>query len=249
MSILAVLLIAVGGSDLSRRERAPVWLPLLVGPAIVLLLGLLAGLGAPGEVALLILVGLIPLGWSVLGRRTRTHGSHRPWPLAVLLGGAALVIMLSGLAGPADGWLGDWLRASPWSGLAGLQPDRFLLLVGLFAIQLSTGNELVRLVLGGVGAIKPAGQPQAADQLRGGRLLGPLERVFILGLGLAGQVTAAGLVIAAKGLIRFPELSARRADATKINGIGIDEVTEYFLLGSFVSWLVSLAALGVAHLG
>ena len=40
------------------------------------------------------------------------------------------------------------------------------------------------------------------------------ERVFILGLGLAGQVTAAGLVIAAKGLIRFPELQAQaKADA------------------------------------
>ncbi|HEY9294637.1 MAG TPA: hypothetical protein VIP98_25420 [Microlunatus sp.] len=249
MSILAVLLIAVGVSDLSRRERTPPWLPLLVGPLAVLVLGLLAGLGSPAEVLLLVLVGVITVAWTVLVRRTRTYGIPQPWPLAVLLGGAALMIALSGLAGPAGGWLGDWLRASPWSGLADLEPDRFLLLAGLFVLQLSTGNELVRLVLGGVGAIKPAGQPQAADQLRGGRLLGPLERVFILGLGLAGQVTAAGLVIAAKGLIRFPELSARRSDATRINGIGIDEVTEYFLLGSFVSWLVSLAALGIAHLG
>ncbi|QDP96664.1 hypothetical protein FOE78_12750 [Microlunatus elymi] len=249
MSILAVLLIAIGVSDLFRRPPFPPWLPLPAGPAMVLLVGLLAGLGTPAEVGLLVLVALICLAWTVLVGRSRTFGSGRRWPLIVMLGGAGLVIGLSGLAGPAGGWLADWLRALPWSGLAGLEPDRFLLLVGLFLIQLSTGNELVRLVLGGVGAIKPAGQPQAADQLRGGRLLGPLERIFILGLGLTGQVTAAGLVIAAKGLIRFPELSARRSDATRINGIGIDEVTEYFLLGSFVSWLISLAALGIAYLG
>ena len=59
----------------------------------------------------------------------------------------------------------------------------------------------------------PASEPQPSDQLRGGRLLGPMERVLILGLGLAGQLTAAGLVIAAKGLIRFPELQAKRDDS------------------------------------
>ena len=84
------------------------------------------------------------------------------------------------------------------------------------------------------------GEPQPSDQLRGGRLLGPMERVLILGLGLAGQLTAAGLVIAAKGLIRFPELQSTRNETTTVEAVGIDEVTEYFLVGSFVSWLVAL---------
>ena len=65
-----------------------------------------------------------------------------------------------------------------------------------------SGNVVVRLVLVATGAMEAAPSVDGADQeLRGGRLLGPLERLFILGLGLAGEVTAAGLVIAAKGLI------------------------------------------------
>ena len=85
-------------------------------------------------------------------------------------------------------------------------------------------------------------------QLRGGRLLGPLERLFILGLGLAGQVTAASLVIAAKGLIRFPELqsSSRADDDGAAPDMRIHALTQYFLVGSFVSWLVALGGLLLA---
>jgi hypothetical protein len=116
-------------------------------------------------------------------------------------------------------------------------PDRFLLLVGAFAIQLSTGNVLVRLVLKATGTINPrsdGGMPPT--QLKGGRLLGPLERIFILALALGGQVTAASVVVAAKGLLRFPELSSRHEQQT------VHEMTEYFLLGSFASWLVALGS-------
>jgi len=87
-----------------------------------------------------------------------------------------------------------------------------------------------------------------------------MERVFILGLGLAGQVTAASIVIAAKGLIRWPELqrasrdSERReaaqeaADQDTRRAASIDQVTEYFLIGSFVSWLIAMTALAVSRL-
>ena len=46
-------------------------------------------------------------------------------------------------------------------------------------------------------------------------------------------------VVAAKGLLRFPELQAARKEPT------IAAVTEYFLVGSFVSWLVALTTLVV----
>ena len=36
-----------------------------------------------------------------------------------------------------------------------------------------------------------------------------MERVFIVGLGLAGQLTAASIVVAAKGLLRWPELQSK----------------------------------------
>ena len=43
-------------------------------------------------------------------------------------------------------------------------------------------------------------------QLKGGRVLGPMERVFVVALGALGDLTAAAVVVAAKGLLRFPEL-------------------------------------------
>lgn len=92
-----------------------------------------------------------------------------------------------------------------------------------------------------------------ADIVR--RLAGRLAPSLVIGPVLVAACAAlAGLwqggdiallaVAAAKGIIRFPELSAHRTEGT---GSGIDEVTEYFLVGSFASWLVALAGLALAH--
>ena len=116
------------------------------------------------------------------------------------------------------------------------------MVVGVVLVQFATANQLVRLVLGAVGAVRPLGEPQPSDRLKGGRLLGPMERLLILSLGVGGQVAAASAVIAAKGIIRFPELSAQKSS----NGeVGIDEVTEYFLVGSFASWLLALGGIAL----
>ena len=248
MSVVGIFLIAVGMADLCRRRAMPFWAPLVAGPLIIVILGLLAALGSVGAVCLLIGSGLITLAWVVLVGRARINAVHQAVPLAVLLCGLVVLIILSPLAGSADGVLAEWLSTTGWPRLVAVGPDRFLLVLGLFVIQLSTGNEIVRLVLAATGTIKPFGEPQASDQLRGGRLLGPLERLFVFGLGISGYATTAGLVIAAKGLIRFPELNARRKGGS-VTGVGIDEVTEYFLLGSFLSWLISLAGIGLAALG
>jgi hypothetical protein len=42
------------------------------------------------------------------------------------------------------------------------------------------------------------------------------------------------VVVAAKGLLRFPELQRSERDQ------GPSDVSEYFLIGSFASWLVAL---------
>lgn len=55
-------------------------------------------------------------------------------------------------------------------------------------------------------------------------------------------MAAAGAVVAVKGIIRYPELSAQKGR----NGeVGIDEVTEYFLVGSFASWLLALGGIAL----
>jgi hypothetical protein len=71
----------------------------------------------------------------------------------------------------------------------------------------------------------------AQPSLKGGRLIGPLERVIVFSLTLAGAYTLLAAVLAAKGIVRFPEIS--RDD----NG----DRAEYFLVGSLVSWSLALA--------
>ncbi len=66
-------------------------------------------------------------------------------------------------------------------------------------------------------------------QNQAGRWIGVLERLLIYVLMLAGAAAAAGLVVAAKSILRFPEISARPA--------AIDP--EYVLVGSLASWLLA----------
>ena len=173
---------------------------------------------------------------------TRAFGRGRAWvPLLVLGGGLLLGLLTSPWAGTADGLLGEWLESVQVPALQGMSANRALLLAGAFLVQLSTGNVIVRLVLAATGTTNPTygsePDPDPELRLKGGRLLGPMERVLILGLGLGGHLTAASVVVAAKGLLRFPELQSRREQAW------IHRLTEYFLVGSFVSWLVALSSL------
>jgi hypothetical protein len=258
MTWLAVWLVGVGLADLVRAAAgaSPIAqrLAMVTGAAAIAVLALLTALTAPVDLVCLA-ASLVPLVlWVRLSAEAATTGTGH-WPaLASLAAGAVGLVALSGWASPAGGPFGRWLQ---WADLPlvgpGVPPSHVLLVVGLLLVNLATANVVVRLVLLGVGAMRPVlplatgGGPQPSDQLRGGRLLGPMERVLIIGLGLAGQLTAAGLVIAAKGLIRFPELQAKRDDRTSVDGVGIDAVTEYFLVGSFVSWLVALVSLALTR--
>lgn len=226
----------------------------VVGVVVILLLGSAAGL--PGTLDnLLLLVGAAALvlwvwssGRAATAQSTGQVGASTYARGALLALAAPLAVALLFPGGGAQlgpGALATWLGNLPGA-LRSPDGTRTLLVLAAFVVQLSTANVIVRFVLTAVGALKPAGQPQAADRLRGGRLIGPMERVVILGLGLTGNLTAAGLVIAAKGLIRFPEL---QAGATGSQSPGVDEVTEYFLVGSMVSWLLALGTLALSAMG
>lgn len=239
MSWLGILLIGFAVTDLTHSVRRTRYLPECVGALVALCVGLLAGLTSGRDVAALLVIVAVVLVWGL----TVTWGFGHPGPkaarlpLAVFLASLVGAIACSGLAPSAAGPLARWLESLAIADLSTVPADRFLLLFGAFAIQLSTGNVLVRLVLKATGTINPrsdGGMPPT--QLKGGRLLGPLERIFILALALGGQVTAASVVVAAKGLLRFPELSSRHEQQT------VHEMTEYFLLGSFASWLVALGS-------
>jgi hypothetical protein len=251
---LAVWLAGVGLADLVRAGRPAVarW-AVAAGVALVVVLALLAGLTAPVDLVVLA-AALVPLAlWVRYSRQSLQTGTGHVAALAWLAAGALWCVALSGWASAPGGLLGQWLEWARLPFLGDAPAERVLVVLGLVLANLATANVLVRLVLLSVGALRPAARadvgagPEPAEQLRGGRLLGPMERLVILGLGLAGQLTAAGLVIAAKGLIRFPELQAKRSATTSVDGVGIDEVTEYFLVGSFLSWIVALASLALAR--
>lgn len=239
MSWIALLLVALGTTDLVRSCRPVGGLEGCLGGGLAVLLGLLAGLTSAVDVVALLVLAAVGVAWGLGVDRHLRGGSAAP-PLALGAGALALALLTSAAAGRGGGAVGTWVAASGLPGVPDLTVDRVLLLAGVLLVQLSTGNVVVRLVLAATGTVNPADHDTAEDpeqQLKGGRLLGPMERLFIVGLGLAGELTAASIVIAAKGLLRWPELSSRTDQAR------IHRLTEYFLVGSFVSWLLALASL------
>jgi hypothetical protein len=241
VSGLAVMLIAMGIADASRRLTRFLWIPSVVAPMVVAGTAALTGLWHLGDIALLVIAAVASVGWPLLCARAEERGDREWAPLTLFGLAVGLLILLSGWGSGVAGLVAHW---APWVGIR-VDPDRLLMITGVVLLQLVTGNHLVRLLLGSVGAVRPVGEPQPSDKLKGGRLLGPMERLLILGLGLAGQLAAATAVVAAKSIIRFPEINAQKA---RENGtVGIDEVTEYFLVGSFASWMLALAGLALAH--
>lgn len=242
MSAVAVMLIAMGIADGCRRIFPSNWLPVLLGPLVVAAVAALSALWHPGDIVLLVTAALTTIAWEWLCIRSERSGEREAAPLGLFTVAVTVLLVLSGWASRVGGLVARWCT---WTALPlhHVDPTRLLMVVAVVVLQLVTGNQLVRLVLGSVGAVKPEGQPQPSDRLKGGRLLGPMERLLILGLGLSGQLTAATGVIAAKSIIRFPEINAQKA---RVNGdIGIDDVTEYFLLGSFASWLLAFGGLAL----
>lgn len=244
MSAVAVMLIAMGIADGCRRMFQPRRLALGLGPVIVVVIAALSALWHRGDIVLLVIAAAAVVGWEWLSIRSERSGEQEAAPLVVFAAAVAVLIVSSGWGSHAGGLVGRWCR---WTALPLHHVDatKLLMVVGVVALQLVTGNQLVRLVLGSVGAVKPEGQPQPSDRLKGGRLLGAMERLLILGLGLGGQLAAATAVVAAKSIIRFPEINAAKA---RVNGnIGIDDVTEYFLVGSFASWLLAFGSLALVR--
>lgn len=80
-------------------------------------------------------------------------------------------------------------------------------------------------------AVAPLTDPRSG--FKGGRLIGPLERTIVLILTLAGAYPLLAAMLAAKGIVRFPEISRDGETGAR---------AEYFLVGSLVSWVIALGA-------
>ncbi len=92
------------------------------------------------------------------------------------------------------------------------------------------------------GATAEAGEPPeapgvlaAAATLRGGRWIGMLERLAVFAAILAGFGEGIAVVLAVKGLARYPELKATSSGTA-----------ERFIIGTFASVLFAAACAGLA---
>ena len=106
--------------------------------------------------------------------------------------------------------------------------DSFLAVgVAVFLAVLLTApaNWVIRQLLTNIRAVASGGTDGA------GRWIGILERLLIFLLVLGDEAGAAALVVAAKAILRFPEISG---DEPHLGA-------EYVLIGSLSSWLLAIA--------
>ena len=214
MSVLAVVLGSVGAADLVHRWRH-------LTALFVLVVGSLA-LGAGWHTLWIAVVGLIVVVvWLDAARHDSSAG------IVVLGVVVAGVLMASPVLQFDDAPLARWYQDLPVPGLATVPIERAALGLGVLLFLTTAANVVVRRALGSVGALVLAEE----KSLKGGRLLGPMERWLVFGFTVGGHVGALAALVAAKGILRFPEISRDDPDGLR---------AEYVLVGSFVSWTLAL---------
>tara|TARA_R110002020_G_scaffold85586_3_gene211134 strand:+ start:1517 stop:2296 length:780 start_codon:yes stop_codon:yes gene_type:complete len=244
--LTGLVLVAIGAADLVRaftRVRARG----AIGFAVVALAVIAVGVVAAAPVA--IVVALVSAGVWVALMPHAGGGRAGAWPMLGLLVICFAGILVGGrLPGSGGGALATFpLIASPFGPLSVAD---MILLAGTVVFLLESGNVIVRSALALERVVQPpeagagrdvAGAPPMpppppaarASVLKGGRLIGPLERLLVFALTLTGAYTLLAAVIAAKGIVRFPEISRDGENGDR---------AEYFLVGSMVSWVTALAA-------
>jgi hypothetical protein len=145
--------------------------------------------------------------------------------------------------------IGGVLQVSDWAGRISAEtamllfPETYHLLPGPvpllailfgFLLILNEANLLIRYLLEKLELAPIGDNSREIDdrQFRTGRVIGFLERIFVYLFVMAGQYTAIGFILAAKGVVRYPEFGNRT-------------FAEYILIGTLLS---ALSAMGVAFL-
>jgi hypothetical protein len=220
----------------------------VVTAALSLAVLLVAGMRPRGVV-----VGLVLVMLATVGRDLVADADHLgpKLGLAFLGGWAVLAIVLLPVLETFD--------STPWGSFVAGRSDRLdpapaaALVAALLSVTASA-NVVVRMVLDVARVDQVQGGSADAGGIRGGWLIGPLERLLIVGFVLAGQPEGVALLVAAKSLLRYPELNA---DAREVEvRVGeprqaqrrLHESTEYVILGSLTSWSYALVVPWLAGL-
>lgn len=230
--ITALVLAGLGARDLAAatgRGRRSRWAPLVLACLVVLALGAALALvlgPAPGVIAAAL---------SGLGAAGAWHALAGAAPRARLVALAGVVLLAA-------------VEAAGPSAAQG-SPRAVLTVVAAGLALLETANVLTRDVLTLAGRPSSDVAPEEAPaggsgaRLQGGRFIGPMERLLMAGLGLAQAWPVVAALMAAKGIVRFPEIS-RDAEAGASRGAGAEE----FLVGSLASWSLAACAAVLVHL-
>jgi len=228
MILLSLLLATLGVADLVRPEnRASTRLQgivaTVVGGAVLILLA--SGLAIGSAAWAVVPVGVVLLVAWILLTPVGIIQTDRPWPVAGLAV-AAVAALAVPQPGVGQGWLVRWYEGLDIGALADVPVEQFVFGAACVVFLVETANIVVRLMLIGTGPSVIANE----KSLKGGRVLGPIERVFILAMAIGGHYGALSAVVAAKGILRFPEISRDTAGGSR---------AEYVLVGSFVSWALA----------
>ena len=267
MTALLVLLLAVAsvvdGSDQmsGRLSWMSAGVRLLVGVSAVVALGVLVGwpvlhLGTGGVVvSILVATAWLCCGqvsqarwekslrirqWVRAGRGASENGTDRLEPL-IRLARASLLLLAVALCVVVS----QPLRS---------QVAEMVAVIGIVVLLAVPANQVVADILAvarqssqGDGEAVAAGsrpsqesgnQDESGSLMRGGRWIGPLERILILLLASVEAPAAIAAIVAAKGVIRFPEISQDKAG----------QKAEEFLIGSFASWILAVLGAVTIHL-
>lgn len=248
----AILLVLIGSADLARSGISSTLgrvVAIVIAWLAVILLATL-GLGiAVWWVAIPVLLAVAWLATTTTSIDRRTAPGIVP-AVGVLLSLVAFLIWDRTSLG-MSGFIVDWHAGVVSAVISSLSLAALAVAVGVTLFAVESANLVVRAALRpATAASKPVIMPGsrspwwkrtaapalAVADLRGGRLIGPVERVLIIALTLAGALPIVAGLIAAKGIVRFPEISNDGAGGSK---------AEYFLVGSLVSWAIAVAGAGL----
>ena len=217
LGIMAVL--APGGADrpVLRRRAAP---ELVTAQIVVLVVGALLGALVLGLPWWQTAAAILPAGlWSVLARLVvGPRASLGCWGAALAV--VALCAALQDEPQAAARRAADLCRGGAGCLLL-LTPPANRPVIALLAVARGRTRA------------SDAAEADGDAPLRGRRWIGPLERILLLLLASAGaHHTAIAAVIAAKGVVRFPEISRDEGGGK----------AEEFLIGSLASWTLAVLA-------
>jgi hypothetical protein len=242
MAFLAFLLLATGIGDLVRGTPDSVSVRRAAfaagsGTVASAALAAIGGFSLVGTLALAATLLVLLTLWG-LAADDNGHVAARAVLVSVVVVIVA-TIAVSGSAPDLEGDLKRWYESLPFAATARPPLPQFVVGLATSVFLIASANRVVRLILTAANAELEKGE----EALKGGRWLGALERLLVAGVVLAGEPTGAAVVIAAKSIIRIPEVTGSQRASTTTRA-----VTEYFLIGTLSSLLTAtaLAALVLA---